>query len=130
MIDNLGGVTSKLVGLALDAAMLRHQLTAHNIANADTPGYSAKRLSFEDHLARITMALNDPGSEASLQSEIDDLRQRLMARNDLIVSSGEPVALDQEMVELTENVLRYRALLDANSKRGDILKMAIKEGRN
>ena len=129
MIDNIGGVTSQLVGLALDAALLRHQITAHNIANADTPGYSAKRLNFDDYLTRFSTSAMNASTDALLSNEVASLRKQLNQGHGLIDSIGGEVQLDQEMIELTENVLRYRALLEANGKRGDILKMAIKEGR-
>lgn len=130
MIDNIGGVTSQLVRLALDASLLRHQVTAHNIANADTQGYMAQRLRFEELLTSFSTAAIDPATDALLGNEIESLRQRLDDSRSLMVSTDSPVQLDQEMIELTENVLRYRALLDANSKRGELLRMAIKEGRS
>ena len=130
MIENLGGVTSQLVSLALDAALLRHQVTAHNIANADTPGFSAGRVNFDDLLARFSTAALDPASDAALRGEIDALRRRLADGDAAVARDGGPVELDREMIALTENVLRYRALLEANSKRGELLKMAISEGRS
>ena len=55
---------------------------------------------------------------------------RLLENSDAMVESrNETVELDREMVKLTENTLSYQALLQAMSKRGDIIKMAVKEGR-
>ena len=65
VIEALGGVTSELVGLALDAALLRHEVTANNIANHSTPGYLAKRVSFEEHLAGYTDGIRS-GSNLAL----------------------------------------------------------------
>ena len=55
MIENLGGVTSEVAWLALDALSLRHQVISHNIANAETPGFVPKRLEFSEHLLRISL---------------------------------------------------------------------------
>jgi len=129
MIENIGGVTSQLVQLALDASLLRHQVTANNIANVDTQGYLTQRVSFEEYLSRFSTASIDNASDALLGNEIESLRNRLNQAQSLVSSTGEAVQLDREMVELTENLLRYRALLEANGKRGEVLKMAISERR-
>ena len=41
-----------IVQSALDAVMLRQKLIAHNIANAETPGYKRLDLIFEDELRK------------------------------------------------------------------------------
>ena len=57
MIENLGGVTSDVARLALDALSLRHELISHNIANARTPGYVPKRLEFSARLHALVDSL-------------------------------------------------------------------------
>ena len=129
MIDDIGGVTSRLVSLALDVSSLRQQVIANNIANSETPGFMPQRVSFEELLESSGMLTSDNPSEQYLTSEID-LLQRHLEQGDLIeTDSSEAVALDMEMVNLTENVLHYRALLEGLSKRGSLIRMAINEGR-
>ena len=128
MIDNIGGVTSQLVRVALDAALLRHEIIANNIANADTPGFQAKRLDFEQQLVGFS-ALLSGGNDDALTDRINSLKASLHESDSMVVSQQEPVELDREMIRLTENTLRYQALLQASSKRGDIIKMAVREGR-
>lgn len=128
MIENIGGVNSELVKLALNAALLRHQVIANNIANVNTPGFSAKRLNFEEHLAKF-MTPSGKLDESAFRQDVESLK-RFIDEGHAVVSSGdEIVELDKEMIKLTENVLHYQALLDALSKRGSIVRMAIKEGR-
>lgn len=132
MIEEMGGVNSQLIGLALDAALLRHEVIANNIANVNTPGYSAKRLSFEEHLAGFSSALQQAGNSLNnelLSTRIEALKAALNDGNTLVVPQNETVELDREMVRLTENNLRYQALLQAGGKRGELLSMAIREGR-
>ncbi len=132
MIEEMGGVNSQLIGLALDAALLRHEVIANNIANVNTPGYSAKRLSFEEHLAGFSSALQQAGNSLNnelLSTRIEALKAALNDGNTLVVPQNETVELDREMVRLTENNLRYQALLQAGGKRGEFLSMAIREGR-
>lgn len=125
MIETISGTTSQLLGLALDASLLRHEVIANNIANVDTPNYQAKRLSFEHHLKSMANLISSPNNPA-LESQIDELRTELESAPST-VKSGE-VELDQEMVRLSENTLLYQALLQAKSKRGDLIKMAVREG--
>jgi flagellar basal-body rod protein FlgB len=127
MLENLGGVTSQIASLALDAAALRHEITAHNIANATTPGFVPKRIEFAEQLrALANEALTSVDTRdfdarhASLKSQIRD-GSLVEAKSDQLVE------VDMEMANLTENVLYYRAILEGLSKRTDVLRMAIRE---
>ncbi|WP_068776018.1 flagellar basal body rod protein FlgB [Paenibacillus sp. FJAT-26967] len=46
--------TNRLNEKALDLAAARHQAILSNIANADTPGYKSKYVSFEEELRKAT----------------------------------------------------------------------------
>lgn len=129
MINNIGGVTSSLVSLALDAAMQRHQLIAHNIANANTENFSAKRLSFEAYLTQFALMAADKGEDALLKREISALKSMLESGESIVETGAESVELDREMTQLAENVIRYRAILAANDKRGELIAMAVRGGR-
>lgn len=125
---DLGGATLHLLGVALDAAMMRHEVIANNIANHDTPGYKAKRLNFENIFNEMAMHISDL-NESALEARIESMREYLHEGNNAIVSQSETIELDREMVRLTENTLRYQAILKAASKRGDMLSLAINGGR-
>ena len=126
MIEDISGVTPKVVMTALDGLLLRHQVISHNIANVSTPGYSVKAVSFEQLLSNLSMDATSPSQKKSLADTMSGIRELIQEKDSLIVSTGNKVELDKEMVQLTENVLKYRALLEANSKRGDILAMAVR----
>jgi flagellar basal-body rod protein FlgB len=51
-VKNLFDVTTDALGASLNYRLLRHNVTSANIANAETPGYKAKEVQFEDALAR------------------------------------------------------------------------------
>lgn len=130
MIDDIGGITSAVVGAALDAALLRHEIIANNIANVDTPGYRARRVNFEDHLRGfVQQGAMGPRDSILLEQRLDWVRDLMDSPDSMIVTEDQTVELDREIVQLTENTLRYRALIEAASKRGDLLRMAVKEGR-
>jgi len=127
MLENLGGVTSQIAWLALDAASQRHEITAHNIANATTPGFVPKRVEFAEQLRAFA-------SEALASSDLRNVDERYSGFKSQIhegsfvsAKSDQLVEVDMEMVNLTENVLYYRAILEGLSKRGDVLRMAIRE---
>jgi len=129
MIDELGGVTAAAVKLALDAATLRHQVIANNVANAETPGFAPARVSFEAHLA-AARAFLDVSDDRALRSHLDDLTARLASPNAIRRQGEGPVELDAEMVELADNSIRYQALLEGISKQMAIVRTAIEEGRS
>jgi flagellar basal-body rod protein FlgB len=128
MIDDIGGVTSRLVTLALDISSLRQQVIAHNIANANSPGFKPQQVSFEQLFENTQTNTIDRSGDRALADKIDALRDRLDTGELVKTSDDESVALDREMVKLTENVLRYRALLEGLAKRGSLIKLAVTEG--
>jgi flagellar basal-body rod protein FlgB len=128
MIEDIGGVTSRLVTLALDISSLRQQVIAHNIANANTPGFTPQRVNFERLLDDVKLNASDGSGDRELTDQIDRLRSRLEHGELIEASEDKTVALDMEMVKLTENVLRYQALLEGLAKRGSLIKLAVTEG--
>ena len=128
MID-LGGATVGLVRLSLDVAMLRHQVIANNIANAHTPGFLPRRVEFETLLSGAATQPPSGINDAALRAKLETLTELVREGAVVKASSEDSVELDLEMVRLTENVIRYRALLEALGKRTSMIAMAIKEGR-
>ena len=130
MIENLGGITSDLVGLALDNAVFRQKVIANNIANADTPGFIPERVKFEEMFSRFLFDASGKLDESLAKHDINRIRDSIDDGLSLYEEKGAAIELDMETARLAENVLRYKALLEASTKRGSILKTAILEGRN
>jgi flagellar basal-body rod protein FlgB len=128
MIEDLGGVTSQLVKLALDVSSLRQQVIANNIANAATPGYTPQQVNFEQYLKEAALLTSDKPDDALLSNEIKELKKHLNNGELVINSEEKEVAIDMEMIKLSDNVLRYKALLEGLSKRGSLIKMALNNG--
>ena len=129
MLDDIGGVTSQLVRVALDAAIVRHKVIANNIANANTPGYAPNKLTFDAYLLNELNldAVRSADSKETLKNELENISERL-AQGSFVEKSNEPkVELDVEMANMAENVIRYKALLEGISKRGAIINMAISQ---
>lgn len=129
---------------AMDASAARAHLIAHNIANADTPNYKAKRLRFEEFLAR-ELNVDAPMSELPLrQTHPDHLPGRTAYGSMVTLTSegiiftensttwrldGNNVDIDHEMAEQAKNALQYSALSDLISRRLAGIRTAIAEGR-
>lgn len=125
MLSMIDSSTSALLGLALDAAGMRQQAIAQNIANANTPGYQRVSVSFESRLA----ALRDGAGNLATPSlaSLGDYRPAFDYAPASLQGSG--VALDQEMAQLSENTLHHQALLKALNKHMSLVSIAINEGK-
>lgn len=125
MVPMIEDSTTRLLGLALDAAVMRQQAIAQNIANANTPGYQRIGVSFEQRVA----GLLDAGGQvrAPALSELAAYRPRV----EQLAPSGasQEVALDMELAQLSQTTLQHQALLKALNKHLSVLGTAINEGK-
>ena len=112
--------TTQALGASLNYRLLRHNVTAANIANAETPGYHAMKVDFEDALARAV----DLGT-AALGKERITVEENPEAD---VNPDGNTVNLDNEMVTMSENSTLYKAALSLINKKMAMLKYGITEG--
>ena len=124
MIDDIGGTTSQIVRLALDASLLRHEVISNNIANANTEGYQPQTVKFEELLIGIERDRSVTADHA-LRVQLEEAKHSVEGGEIVESATEKKVELDVEMTKMTENVIRYRALLEGLSKRGSIINMAI-----
>jgi len=105
---------------ALGLSLTRHNLIASNLANMDTPGYTARDIAFAAELERAMEAT---------PVRLDVAAQGLAAFPvaPMIEEEG-PVDLDRETARLAENNLMYDALGRLMGKKFELLKYAIGEG--
>ena len=120
------GITTDLVTMALNAATLRQQVAAHNIANANTPSYVPYKASFEGQLDQLQIKLRQ--GENIGPSDLSVLKMRVGAAS-LGNGLAPTVALDMEAAKLSETVLQYQAIVKAYSQMTSLLSYAINEGR-
>lgn len=128
-----------LNGLAtsIDMRQIRNNVTASNIANAETPGYHAKKVDFEDALAR---AMDLDGMNKLSTSSPDHFalggvpagKEKPDVYEDpdgAVNNDGNTVDLEKEMSALAENAILYKAALQLINKKMAALKYAATEGR-
>jgi flagellar basal-body rod protein FlgB len=107
---------------ALDLRRTQHVLTAGNLANADTPGYIAREVPFDEILSGEIRAA-EQGRELG-ESPVRELDAVPWALD------GNSVNPEREAVKLTENSLLYNALTTGMSKRLSMLRYAATDGRS
>jgi flagellar basal-body rod protein FlgB len=92
----LESVTSAALASALDGLAARQRAIANNIANVNTPGYTAERVTFEEALAR-SVANGDGQVTATTARSLEPTRL-----------DGNNVNLDTETLSNVDTVLRFQ----------------------
>ena len=115
---------------AVDVYAQRHQVTAGNISNVETPGYEAQRLRFEEMLDTAGMNLAGTRTHPDhLPIGAMDLGSALpeTIETDSAYDNGvNNVDIDTEMTTLATNDLSYRMATRLLSMRYSLLRGAIK----
>ncbi|MFI2813197.1 MULTISPECIES: hypothetical protein [Microbulbifer] len=122
MIDELSGSTSALVKVMLDANLQSQRLSANNIANVNSRGYSPMAVDFT-RLYQDAEAILLGKGESSV-NELNAVKGAVGSREYTLTQNSE-VSLDMEMVRLNQAVVQYQTLLKALGKYGGLVKMAI-----
>jgi flagellar basal-body rod protein FlgB len=117
-------VTTSLLGMALDAASLRQQAIATNIANVDTAGYVPRQVSFEAQLEQARRSLDADGAIDPFS--LGTIRPRIEAAPDGLAS---PVRLDVEVAKMAQNTVQYQTLVKAINRHFAILNTAASDGK-
>jgi flagellar basal-body rod protein FlgB len=129
-IDAMGdGVTAKLVGLALDAAVARHAAIAANIANVDTEGYRPLTARFDQLVEELRGRVTDRARDGTTAQLVQSMRQSLDDSPTIEDTTTSKVELDMQMASLTKNLVLYQTLLAAQSKLMSMSQLVINEGK-
>lgn len=126
MNEALDQVTLRIGLLALDAAMLRQQAHAANIANAANPDYAPASVRFDTQLERARMDLLESGGIAP--SSLSGV-QPVLLRQPAMAGAGAEVRLDAEVAGMAYNGVLYQSLSTALSRYLGIMAMAVADGR-
>lgn len=130
----MGDNTTAALKASMDLRFRRQELLAGNIANADTPGYTPRDLSFEGALAN---AMGDevvpPGfvrtHDAHLGAEGDEgSADRVVERADVTNTlDGNGVNLDLELARLADNSVRFNTAVEAFRRQGSMVLNVLSE---
>ncbi|WP_100373210.1 flagellar basal body rod protein FlgB [Bacillus sp. FJAT-45037] len=125
------GSTFQALERGLDGSQMRQHAMSQNIANAGTPNYSAKKVSFKHTLnsamnnqlqAHKTNEKHVNFSQSSNEPIVD------INRNTTYNHNGNNVDIDLEMAELAKNQIYYNALIERLNSRFQGLQSTIRGG--
>lgn len=118
-----------VLGKTADAAWMRNDIIANNLANADTPGYKRQDINFEATLSR---ALGESRYE-SVDSKVRHLSGAELKPQVFTDAPNFSYRLDRnnvdpetEAVELAANQLKYNGLLQSINQEFRNLSMVLK----
>lgn len=109
-------VTMRAIQAAMDGLSARQRIIAENLANVDTPGYLAGRVSFEESLRDAL--LEGAGPE---NAQIGTSRSVEATR-----LNGNNVNVDDENLSLIETGLRYQLAVESINAKFRILRTSIR----
>ncbi len=110
--------TIDVLSAAMSLQLKRHAAIAGNIANADTPGYRPKQVSFEDSLQRAA-----EGKSIDRLNHVD--AKTLTVDDGIPRPDGNSVSMERQMAKLAENTLVYNASAEFLARKLRMMKMAI-----
>lgn len=128
--------TTNALGSSINFRSLKQDVTSSNIANAETPGYKAKKMDFEQALSRAVdisglskLSVEHPDHFAVGGSSFLNVRADVYENPDITVTNdGNTVDLEREMAELAENTIMYKAAVELINKKLAGLAYAATEG--
>lgn len=120
------GNTIPLAGKAMDYLWRKQEITADNIANAETPGYKMKEIKFEDMFRKRLREASVGGGSDRMRNAIQGSKYQVYERQRRSKVDGSNVDVDVESTELARNALQYQYLQQSVSRDFMRLKSAIK----
>lgn len=107
----------------------RSEVIAGNIANADTPGYVAKELDFQDYLKEAAHQSSLPQAQQNWQGLSSRTPTVVEQTPTVIGLDGNTVDAGREMAELAQTGMNFNFGAKMLQSRLRLLRTAIKEGR-
>jgi flagellar basal-body rod protein FlgB len=109
----MADATMSATEYALRALAQRAEVTAHNVANANTPGFRASRVEFESALAEALETGQTP--EAVTATDAGGVPDAV----------GNTVDMEDEMVSMMKDNLLQSALVNAHNFKTGLMRNAI-----
>jgi flagellar basal-body rod protein FlgB len=119
------GRSVDLLQRSMDVSMLRYDVIANNIANAEVPNFKRSEINFESSLKRaidsehfrprLELATSDPGHIASFKQTNwrDVAPRRVLDYLSTTKNNGNNVDAEQEFMASMTNQLRYTLMTQA-----------------
>ena len=95
----------------------RQRVIADNIANVETPNFTARRVEFEASLR-----------DAVRSGKSGDIAPTIVSTDDPRLPNGNNVQIEKEMVDMQDTGLRYQLAIEAVTAKLALLRTSIKGG--
>ena len=126
MLDSIFDGSVYLLERSLDLRLARQNLIAANVANAETPGYRALDMNFQEVLRDMADKLDASRSGHTAPSGAAPVRVRLTAADTgSLGNDNNTVGLERELGKLSENGLMFKAQALFLSKKLALLRQAV-----
>lgn len=127
--------TMKLLQKVLDLRSKNQEIIGSNIANAETPGYSAQSFTFDDQL-KNALSENSPRQMTTQPNHIplsplnlEQVAGKLSSNRDATeIGDKNSVSVDQEMINLSQNEILYETAVTMLNRKLSMLKYAANNG--
>lgn len=130
---NVNDKTMQALATSLKFREMRQELGTSNVANAQTPGYKATKLDFEEALARaldvdgnLSMNTADDqhfnvggGGFTNLEPEVYE------NPNGVVSENGNTVDVEAEMAQMAENKIMYDTTVQLLNKKLGLMKYTL-----
>lgn len=133
--NSLNDQNMELLAKALDLHAAKEKVIASNIANSETPGFSPVKYTFRDELSQaidknsFSVDRTNPSHIPITIEAIDSVSGTYSQKPDTTnIGDLNGVSLDQEMLDLSENQLRYETAVQLLKKKMTILKYVVQGG--
>ncbi|MDD2466821.1 MAG: flagellar basal body rod protein FlgB [Desulfobulbus sp.] len=127
--------TMRLLQKVLDLRQKNQEVIGSNIANAETPGYSAQTFTFEQQLQgalggnNLRPVVTQPNHIPLGAADIEQVSGTVTSTKDRTGLGDEnTVSADQEMVKLSQNEIMYEAAVTMLNKKFAMVKYATNGG--
>jgi flagellar basal-body rod protein FlgB len=119
------GKSVEILQRAMDVSVLRRQVIANNIANADTPHFKRSTVNFESSLKRALDADKEKPPLDAFENDPRDMSffnpprwqdvapRRVLDYLSQSKSNGNNVDLEQEMMDAQQNQMQYTIMAQA-----------------
>jgi flagellar basal-body rod protein FlgB len=125
--------TLQALATSLKFREMRQELGTSNVANAQTPGYKAIKLDFEEALSRaldvdgnLTMNTTDEKHFNVGSGGFNNLEPEVYENpNGVVSENGNTVDVEAEMANMAENKIMYDATVQLINKKLGLMKYAL-----
>jgi flagellar basal-body rod protein FlgB len=129
MID----ATTKLLERVLDLRMNQHQVHVSNVANANVPGYKAKKVDFDQAVSQALQSAEKKdvlrAYEAQLEKAVEQIKADVYEDPLAVMNgNGNTVNMEREQTDLAKNTIAYEAAITLVNKRLAMQKYIFSEG--